>query len=90
MVDIIVGETLPLGTPNNRPPAPGVPVEAEILNIRDPRRMVQGPNGQERRKTFRQDPVNGRILTLLIPNSTILPKDLDGSKYRVTLRFVKK
>ena len=91
MVDIIIGGISPTGLPVNKPGnAGGTPVEAELLNIREPRQRIAEPLGQERRKQFRQDPQNGRVMTLLIPNSTILPKDLDGKKYKVLLRFMKK
>jgi hypothetical protein len=90
MVDIIIGAISPTGPPVNKPGSGGAPVEAELLNIREPRQRIAEPLGQERRKQFRQDPQNGRVLTLLIPNSTILPKDLDGKKYKVLLRFMKK
>jgi hypothetical protein len=90
MVDIIIGAITPPGSSINKPGAGGAPVEAELLNIREPRQRIAEPLGQERRKQFRQDPQNGRVLTLLIPNSTILPKDLDGKKYKVLLRFMKK
>ena len=90
MVDIIIGAITPPGSSINKPGAGGTPVEAELLNIREPRQRIQEPLGEERRKQFRQDPQNGRVLTLLIPNSTILPKDLDGKKYKVLLRFMKK
>ena len=60
------------------------------LHIREPRQRIVGPAGQERRKHPRQDPRNGRVLTILIPNGAVLPKDLDGKKYEVLLRFVKK
>ena len=90
MVDIIIGAMTPPGSSVNKPVAGGTPVEAELLNIREPRQRIAEPLGQERRKQFRQDPQNGRVLTLLIPNGTILPKDLDGKKYKVLLRFMKK
>ena len=90
MVDIIIGGISQTGLPVNKPGTGGTPVEAELLNIREPRQRIQEPLGGERRKQFRQDPQNGRVLTLLIPNSTILPKDLDGKKYKVLLRFMKK
>lgn len=91
MVDIIIGAITPPGGSINKPAGPGgAPVEAELLNIREPRHRIEEPVGRERRKQFRPDPQNGRILTLLIPGSTILPKDLDGKKYKVLLRFIKK
>ena len=90
MVDIIIGPVPPSGPPANKPSQPGAPIEAQILNIRDPRRTRVGPDGEERRKEFRQDPVNGRILTILVPNGISLPKNLDGKQYKVLLRFMKK
>ena len=90
MVDIIIGSIEPL-TPQLQPKTPeGKPVEAELLHIREPRQRVIGPAGQERRRQPRQDPQRGRVLTLLIPDATSLPKDLDVSKYKVLLRFMKK
>jgi len=90
MVDIIIGGIVPPGSPTNKPPTNGTPVEAELLHIRDPRQRITGPLGQERRKQARRDPQNGRVLTLLIPDGTHLPKDLDGKTYKVLLRFMKK
>lgn len=90
MVDIIIGSIAPTGSPTNKPPANGAPVEAELLHIREPRQRITGPLGQERRKQPRRDPQKGRVLTLLIPDGTYLPKDLDGKTYKVLLRFMKK
>jgi hypothetical protein len=90
MVDIIIGSMEPLGPPTPKPGPNGAPVEAELLHIRDPRQRIVGPLGQERRRQPRQDPQKGRVLTLLIPDGTVLPKDLDIKKYKVLLRFMKK
>jgi len=90
MVDIIIGTIVPPGSPTNKPPTSGAPVEAELLHVREPRQRITGPLGQERRKQARRDPQNGRVLTLLIPDGTHLPKDLDGKTYKVLLRFMKK
>ena len=90
MVDIIIGSIAPTGPPTSKPGLGGAPVEAELLHVRDPRQRIVGPLGQERRKQPRQDPHNGKVLTLLIPDGTILPKDLDTKKYKVLLRFMKK
>jgi hypothetical protein len=91
MVDIVIGAIQPTGPPANKPgtTADGS-IEAELLNIRKPRNAIAGPTGKERRKQFRQDPVNGRILTILVPNGTMLPNDLDVRRYKVRLRFMKK
>lgn len=90
MVDIIVGQIQPIGPPVNKKDTNSTAVEAEILNVRPPRKQITRPSGNERRKQFRQDPHNGQVLTLLVPNGTKLPKDLDGRKYKVVMRIVKK
>ena len=90
MVDIIIGSIIPPGSPTDRTPPPGGLVEAELLHVRPPRQRTIGPAGQERRKQVRRDPPNGRVLTLMIPDGKALPRDLDGNKYKVLVRFVKK
>jgi hypothetical protein len=90
MVDIIIGSTAPIGPPTGKPGPGSAPVEAELLHIRDPRQRIAGPLGQERRKQPRQDPRKGKVLTLLIPDGAILPKDFDVKKYKVLLRFMRK
>lgn len=90
MIDIIIGSIEPI-TPSTAQPNPGgAPVEAELLHIREPRQRVIGPMGHERRRQPRQDPHRGRVLTLLIPDGSSLPKDLNIGKYKVMLRFMKK
>lgn len=90
MVDIIVGGIPPAGPPISAARPTGTGVEAELLNIRNPRQRITGPKGRERRKQFRQDPVNGKVLTILVPNGTLLPGDLDCKSYKIVLRFMKK
>ena len=90
MVDIIIGSMAPAGPPASKPGLGGGLMEAELLHVRPPRQKAAGPSGQERRRQPRQDPPNGRVLTLLIPDGTVLPRDLDGKKYKVLLRFLKK
>ena len=90
MVDIIIGSINAPGPPVVKPGTGGTMLEAELLNIREPRQRINGPDGQERRKQARQNPPNGRVLTILIPDGRHLPKDLDGKRYKVLLRFQKK
>jgi len=90
MVDIIIGAIPPAGSPVGKPGPSGAPIEAELLHVRDPRQRIVGPLGQERRKQPRQDPHNGKVLTLLIPDGTLLPRDFDVKKYKVLLRFMRK
>ena len=47
------------------------------------------PGGRERRQPHTRDPINGRVLVLMVPDSRVLPPDLDLSKYRVFLRFAR-
>ncbi|WP_448871555.1 hypothetical protein [Desulfobulbus propionicus] len=90
MVDIIIGSIEPI-TPSTGQQSPsGTLLEAELLHVREPRQRLIGPIGQERRRQPRQDPVRGRVITLLIPEASSLPKDLDIKKYKVLLRFMKK
>ncbi|MCL1981249.1 MAG: hypothetical protein FWG62_09285 [Proteobacteria bacterium] len=90
MVDIIIGSIDPLGSHPGKSNPIGLPVEAELLHVRDPRQRPVGPLSQERRKQPRKDPAKGKVLTLLISDSASLPKDLDLKKYKVILRFIKK
>jgi len=87
MVDIIIGGIPPIN-PSGGPPrktGEAAMFEAELLNVRDPRYR-----GAEARRKGRQDPQHGRVLTLMIPDGAVLPKDLAPGKYRVMLRFVKR
>ncbi|NLX19754.1 MAG: hypothetical protein GXY53_10825 [Desulfobulbus sp.] len=91
MVDIIIGSIGPLGPPANKPgDTGGTLIEAELLHIRNPRQRVIGPIGRERRRQPRHDPFKGKVLTLLIADSALLPRDLDIKNYKVMLRFKKK
>lgn len=91
MIDIVIGSVRPPGPPvNGTPSGNGKAVEAEILNIRPPRQNSTPEVLEERRKTFRQDPHNGQVLTILVPSSFHLPRDLDEESYKVMLRFLKK
>ena len=67
-------------------------VAAELLATRSPRRKRKGksPEGGQRRKSkTSNDPANGRVLLLMVPDRQQLPVDLDRGGYRVLLRFVK-
>lgn len=90
MVDIIIGSIEPLGPPAGKPGTGSSFITAELLHIRNPRQRVIGPIGQERRRQPRQDPFKGKVLTLLVADSAVLPKDLDTKNYQVLLRSKKK
>jgi len=92
-MEIIIGSSPQIGQsfPTNQPAgsSSGM-VEAKLLHVRKPRKGVAGPSGMERREKKTQDPLKGRVLTLLIPDADTLPKDIDSGSYRVMLRFQKK
>ncbi len=90
-MEIIIGTMPPLGQPKSKVAAKenGV-VEAQLLHIRPPRRGIAGPSGAERRQKKTKDPVNGRVLTLMVADGNDLPRDLDKANYRITLRFQRK
>lgn len=62
-------------------------VEAQLLNVRPPRKGIAGPSGAERRGKKTKDPLKGRVLTLMVSDADSLPKDIDKARYRVMLRF---
>lgn len=91
-MDIIIGAIPPM------PPMPTKlqeekpigPIEAQLLHSRPPRKGIAGPSGMERRGKKSNDPHRARILTIMVPDATALPLDIDQSEYSVYLRFVKK
>ncbi len=90
-MEIIIGSISPLGQPKSKHPTKeSGAIEAQLLNIRAPRKGIAGPSGAERREKKTQDPVNGRVLTLMVLDGDELPKDLDKDRYRITLRFQRK
>jgi hypothetical protein len=90
-MEIIIGSIPPLGP---SPPKPtgetGPAVEAQLLHIRPPRKGIAGPSGVERRGKKVNDPAKGRVLTILVPDADMLPKDIDTRNYKVMLRFIRK
>ncbi len=87
-MEIIIGSIPPLGASDGKSEARqnGV-VEAQVLNVRQPRKGISGPSGAERRGKKAKDPLRGRVLTLMVADAGSLPKDIDKAKYRVSLRF---
>lgn len=75
--------------PKEQHQASSGPVEAIILNVRRPRKGIAGPSGMERRDKGVNDPLRGRVLTIMVPDSGALPKDIDTANYKVVMRFQK-
>ena len=91
-MEIIIGSSPQINReipPKQSQPA-GVAVEAKLLHVRKPRKGIAGPSGMERRQKQTQDPLKGKILTLLVADATLLPKDIESNEYRVMLRFSRK
>jgi hypothetical protein len=65
-------------------------VEAQLLHIRPPRKGIAGPSGRERRTKQGSDPRKGRVLTIMVPDVSLLPPDIDTAKYDVSIRFIRR
>ena len=91
-MEIIIGSSPQIGKdfPAKQQPATSGAVEAKLLHVRKPRQGIAGPSGMERRQKPSKDPIKGRVLTLLVPDAALLPKDLENTDYRVHLRFSRK
>jgi len=90
-MEIIIGSIPPLTHQARKPQEKnGQMVEGQLLHVRQPRKGIAGPSGMERRGKNVKDPIKGRVLTILVADAATLPPDLDGDKYVVQLRFVRK
>lgn len=91
-MEIIIGSTPQISQklPTKQPPATSGMVEATLLHVRKPRKGIAGPSGMERRQKHVQDPIKGRVLTVLVLDAAQLPGDIESGDYRVLLRFSKK
>jgi hypothetical protein len=92
-MDIRVGIASPVGSPADKAAKGQDTLEARILAVREPRRRGgHAPAaGEERREgSADRDPLNGRVLVLLIPDGGRLPAGLESGAYRVFLRFARR
>jgi hypothetical protein len=91
-MEIVIGAAPYVGLPEKkRRLASESSVEAHFLAIRRPRKHYGMPRQGEQNRRFRisgLDPAGGRILTLLVPDSNNLPKDITNGEYKIFLRFV--
>ncbi len=87
-MEIVIGSMPSLNASANKPirREKGM-IEAQLLNVRPPRRGIAGPSGAERRGKITRDPIKGRVLTLMVMDGDELPQDIEKAKYRVSLRF---
>jgi len=90
-MEIIIGSIPPLQTqPQKAPPRATPMIEAQLLNVRPTRKGIAGPSGRERRTKKSTDPLKGRIMTIMIPDASLLPPDIDTENYEVSIRLVKR
>jgi hypothetical protein len=90
-MEIIIGSIPPL-KPRSKTPSQGNSsvIAAQLLHVRPPRKGVAGPSGRERRHRQANDPLTGRVLTLMVPDASQLPSDIDSSNYDVSIRFIRR
>lgn len=90
-MEIILGSIPPLkGQGQKPPPTSTPPIDAQLLNVRPPRKGIAGPAGMERRNKSVSDPKSGRVLTILVPDARLLPADIDTVKYDVSIRLIRR
>jgi len=65
-------------------------ITAQLLHVRPPRKGIAGPSGRERRNKEVNDPRNGRVLTIMVPDAAQLPADIATAKYDVTIRLIRR
>jgi hypothetical protein len=91
-MEIVIGASPRVGQPGKKETSRGGYVEAQILNIRAPRRRREPRAGQPDRR-YRggsHDPAAGRVVVLMVPDGYNIPKDIGSGNYRVFLRFAPK
>ncbi len=92
-MEIVIGASPRIGQPGNKAEGRGAYVEAQVLNIRPPRRRREGPKAGQPDRRYRgggHDPAAGRVVVLMVPDGYNIPKDLESGNYRVFLRFTPK
>jgi len=92
-MEIVIGAAPRIGQPGKKEASRGGYVEAQVLNVRPPRRRREGPRAGQpdrRYKAGGNDPAAGRVVVLMVPEGYSIPKDIGSGNYRVFLRFARK
>jgi hypothetical protein len=90
-MEIIIGSIPPLQAQSTKAsPKASSLIEAQLLNVRPPRKGIAGPSGRERRVANVKDPHSGRVLTVMVPDASLLPADINTSKYDVSIRLIRR
>ncbi len=90
-MEIIIGSIPPLPARGQKLPEKSAgPIEAQLIHVRPPRKGIAGPSGRERRVKEGTDPARGRVLTIMVPDATQLPADIDTARYNVSIRLIRR
>ena len=90
-MEIVIGSIPPLPSQSQKPPQKrGQFIEAQLLHIRPPRKGIAGPSGMERRNKQGKDPQKGRVLTIMVPDGSLLPSDIESARYDISIRLIRR
>ena len=90
-MEIIIGSIPPLKPQSQKQSQTTTSfIEAELLHVRPPRKGIAGPSGMERRNKQANDPRTGRVLTIMVPDGSQLPADIDSARYDVSIRLIRR
>ena len=94
-MEIVIGDASPVGSPATKDSITiGGMVEAKMLNIRPPRKRGRAHSkawdNKRRQEKYGQDPGDGRIMVILVPDGYRIPKDIDTREYKILMRFIPK
>ena len=93
-MDIRVGGVVPVASSTEKVLSQTASIEARLLAVRPSRSRGQGPprdnTDRRRRDSPPQDPPDARVIVLMVPEGTRVPKDIDTQAYRVFIRFAKR
>ena len=84
-MDIKIGNIAPTGKAGDRSSTRPDAMEARLLALRTPRRR-----NRQGHPTRHHDPVNARVLVLMVPDGTSLPDGLEDGSWRVFQRFARR
>jgi len=87
-MEIKIGETPPVvkeNTTDGR--SVGGSVEATLLSMRPPRKRGGRRSMEQDELKAGENPENGRVMVLLVPEGYKIPRDIESRQYRIFLRF---
>jgi len=93
-MDIRVGAVTPVASAAEKILSPISGIEARLLAVRPSRSRGKGPpqdrSDRRRPDSPPQDPPDARVIVLMVPEGTRVPKDIDTQAYRVFIRFARR